>query len=57
MVEGFSNELSICFLNWCILSRTQQYRGSRFYVQFLIILHSLTDKVKKYSYAWVFIEV
>ena len=34
------------YLNRCILSTTQQYLGSRFYVPFVIILHSLTDKVK-----------
>ena len=34
------------YSNWCILSWTQQYLSLRFYVQFMIILHYLTDKVK-----------
>ena len=34
------------YLNWCILFWTHQYPGSRFYVHFVIILHSLTDKVQ-----------
>ena len=45
------------YLNWCILSRAQQYLGSRLYVQFVIILHSLNDKVKSRQISYILTEV
>ena len=47
--KGFQMALIMLFklyLNWCILSRTQQYLGLRCYVQFVIILQALTRNVK-----------